>query len=1476
MSAEPKKQFLMHAEELVFGGSHRGHESQTDDHVEIRCLNPEQSIRFDTNTIEFLDGAQFKSGDVEFYNGAEIKSGDLKLASSSTLDFNNCTVDNVDFTGATLSGTMDFSNVTVNNLSVDSGTFTADNILSSNEYNTLDDEIDAIRTHVNLLQSMTSGLTTGKVLIANGAGLIKSSSIDKDKVVVTTNGLIPQSQIPNLPASRINEGAFHEDRVPPLPASRITSGTLDDARIPSLAASKITTGAFDVDRIPELSASKITSDTLNAARVPNLDAAKIATGTLGVDRIPSLPASKITSDTFDAARIPELDASKITTGTISDARLNSNILRNNFDNQTLSANNFTIDAGNSGDAVLTLRADADNNNEGDNAFIDFLQDGANLGTNNGTRGRIGLDSANNLFCGIVPNSGFFGGVELRTVGSGTGTNYKPVIFKPHGVQTAVVDHLGINILSGYNLRFSGSNLAFTNIAGTAAESQVPSLPASKIDSGTLSLDRIPTLTAAKIPELSAGKITTDTFNVARIPTLTVSKIPSLNASKINSGTFTADRIPELPASKITTGTLQAAQIPSLPQSKITNLETDLTTLQTSISGKQNLIGNGDLSIDHVADLQSKLDDKQDTITTNSLQISHVTDLQSTLNDKQDLIENGDLNIDHVNLLQTSLNAKQDNIGVGDLIIANTADLQSTLDAKASINNPVFKTNNSLMAAGFCKTDNNGVMTSGHSIADSDVPDALTLSTLVGVSNNGFLKVSGGNGTIGVDQSDYLKTDGSNHLTGIGSTTLKVVSNSDVTNVTPTFILVKNEADGTLVAQTSLFQYATHLQFHPQGHSKFSFGQIDLDDGDINLPANKEFKIGGTNILDNVVKTNVNNQQITCNTFTFSADNSGTCNVILEADADNNDDNDTPKITFKQDGGIVAAHIGTQAGENAMYLQTNDAVRPILFKLGNTERARVKNSGISLPTGNTYQINNQQISTAALSDHADIVKTSGTQTIDGAKTFSGTVTAEKYVNPSDSTETNSFVASNFSGQVEASTFNSTSNYKVNGTQISSANLSDNADIVKTSGTQTIGGAKTFSDAATFSASLSSTHNSATGTGIVLSNGRIGTSTGHKRQISMGYNGTSNYQHHIATNHDSGTITNNKMEFYLSDGTAQSNTLPTTNVRRALGLFTTSDGGSTAKVYGKSECDSLTAIGAVECASLSTGSITHTSKLTVDIDEPANSTIFELKATGQAGTSAHPVIASLDSLGDCRFKVNGYVESVGGFIGQSGISQYYSRNVSNTNAASPPLWSGFMRLQSVMGENRIDSSQIVRFDIVHLPLTAAQQDYVSGLCHTTEPTTARYSNSVTPVLEGNNTNDLNIFSVSHNPAAGSSYSRSIYLNETYSWDPDDNAFLTGVGYVNFGHGGWVNNNIRNKNNKILRISVHADDACRLSVDGRHVINIKYSGSESVSGTGNDVVHAITTCHGEYACIEFEYCGGGGSNYLSLTFSVLAAWD
>ena len=154
--------------------------------------------------------------------------------------------------------------------------------------------------------------------------------------------------------------------------------------------------------------------------------------------------------------------------------------------------------------------------------------------------------------------------------------------------------MAIKILSGIDV-IGSMNITASDVpsldagkitTGTFASARIPTLDASKIASGTL--------TANRIPSLDASKITTGTLSIARIPNLGgtyaltsaiptnvseltndinyLTSLPSHNhaASEITSGTLADARIPNLNASKITAGTFSASHIPDLDGSKITS------------------------------------------------------------------------------------------------------------------------------------------------------------------------------------------------------------------------------------------------------------------------------------------------------------------------------------------------------------------------------------------------------------------------------------------------------------------------------------------------------------------------------------------------------------------------------------------------------------------------------------------------------------------------------------------------------------------------------------------------------------------------------------------------------------------------------------------------------------------------------------------------------------------------------------------
>ena len=104
-----------------------------------------------------------------------------------------------------------------------------------------------------------------------------------------------------------------------LNAANITGGTFDQARIPTLGNSKIS----------DLDAGKLTG-TAALAQIPTLDDTKISslsavklTGTITTGRIPPLQASLIAYGELDAARIPALSADKISIGTFAKSSIST-------------------------------------------------------------------------------------------------------------------------------------------------------------------------------------------------------------------------------------------------------------------------------------------------------------------------------------------------------------------------------------------------------------------------------------------------------------------------------------------------------------------------------------------------------------------------------------------------------------------------------------------------------------------------------------------------------------------------------------------------------------------------------------------------------------------------------------------------------------------------------------------------------------------------------------------------------------------------------------------------------------------------------------------------------------------------------------------------------------------------------------------------------------------------------------------------
>jgi hypothetical protein len=152
-----------------------------------------------------------------------------------------------------------------------------------------------------------------------------------------------------------------------------------------------------------------------------------------------------------------------------------------------------------------------------NALVSISAGGALVGAGGGTVTIAGLGYSGDL------------NATAGAIWTGAGANV-----------TAIPGHLTDNRIT---TALNSAGVLQTNIANA---SQIPSLAAGAITSGTFGVARIPSglnanlITAgafadARIPSLNASKITAGSFDVARIPS-------GLNANLVTTGTFGADRI----------------------------------------------------------------------------------------------------------------------------------------------------------------------------------------------------------------------------------------------------------------------------------------------------------------------------------------------------------------------------------------------------------------------------------------------------------------------------------------------------------------------------------------------------------------------------------------------------------------------------------------------------------------------------------------------------------------------------------------------------------------------------------------------------------------------------------------------------------------------------------------------------------------------------------------------------------------------
>ena len=240
----------------------------------------------------------------------------------------------------------------------------------------------------------------------------------------------------------------------------------------------------------------------------------------------------------------------------------------------------------------------------------------------------------------------------------------------------------------------------------------------------------------------------------------------------------------------------------------------------------------------------------------------------------------------------------------------------------------------------------------------------------------------------------------------------------------------------------------------------SFLNNDLSvDGDINLSAGKQYLIDG---VASVGISPAQATQIVTNTTDIASKADDDAVVKLTGNQTINGEKNFPNDTrvgadliLNSDEGIIllGANSDRKIYRTADGIRTNNAMDATQFKVSGT-----------------------QIASTDLGDVNTLVKTSGSQSISGIKTFNSNTKIGANLNISTDIGEITLgalddrnIGRTADGIITNGTMDATQ-YKVNGFQIASTDLGDVSTLVKTSGDQTIAGEKTFSSDMEFGGDL----------------------------------------------------------------------------------------------------------------------------------------------------------------------------------------------------------------------------------------------------------------------------------------------------------------------------------------------------------------------------------------------------------------------
>ncbi len=425
--------------------------------------------------------------------------------------------------------------------------------------------------------NIETSVLSGTTIFGGGANITALNATQ------LTSGSVPDARIP---ASNVTQ---HQAAIT-IAASQVGSGTLSTDRIPSLATSKIGSGTFADARI---AASNVTQHqsalAITKSQVTDFDffARTAVTGTpvFFAEKYAGTIYANLSGDAsavsgLSSGQIPSLATSKITSGTFADARIaESNVTQHQ--------------------AALSLAA-------------------TQLASGSIPDARVPASNVTQHQAALTVTKSQLTDFDLFARTAVTGTSS---FFAEQYVGTVYGN------LSGDASAISG-----------LAASQIPSLAADKITSGTLGTDRIPNLAASKItsgtlgadriPSLATSKITSGTFADARIAAsnvtqhqaalaITKSQVTDFDffarTAVTGTSSFQAEQYVgtvygNLSGDASAVSGLAASQIPSLATSKITSgtfadariAESNITQHQAAISIATSQITSGTLANARVA------------------------------------------------------------------------------------------------------------------------------------------------------------------------------------------------------------------------------------------------------------------------------------------------------------------------------------------------------------------------------------------------------------------------------------------------------------------------------------------------------------------------------------------------------------------------------------------------------------------------------------------------------------------------------------------------------------------------------------------------------------------------------------------------------------------------------------------------------------------------------------------------------------